>query len=268
MPESPRKIVSNEIGALQRIAIEPSSFAISPTETMYFDDKNPAMYHFHGKSAMRLVFGVMALVGRDRSSIASILDFACGHGRVTRYFRSCFPAAAIVASDVDEGGVRFCADTFEVEPHISSANVESIDFGRTFDLIWVGSLLTHVDIPNWYRFMDSWKRSLNPDGILIFTYASTYVRYLAKGGEFANLNQENLARALQSCDDSGFGYMPYSPGANFGQTFATEQWVANFMARYPELRTVVHFERGWGARQNVVAVTLDQVASLIAGAGV
>lgn len=266
MPQSPRQIVSQEIGELQKIAIVPTSTAISRAETMPFDDKNPEMYFFHGKSAMRLILGTLALLGRDRAEIDSILDFACGHGRVTRFFNSCFPQATLVVSDIDQAGVQFCAETFQAEPHISSANVESIDFGRKFDLIWVGSLMTHVDIPDWYRLLDLWQRSLNPNGILIFTYASAYVRYLAKGGEFANLNKAHLARALQSYDESGFGYMPYRPGANFGQTFASEQWVANFMTRFPELRTVVHFERGWGARQNVLAVTLDQVASLVASA--
>lgn len=265
MNDTPRDHVSSEIGALQKIALEPASRAISPGETMMFDPAHPEMYFFHGKSAMRLVFGALQLLGRERASVNHILDFACGHGRVTRYFRSAFPHAAITASDVDEPGVRFCAETFAAEPHVSTSGpIEAIDFGKKFDLIWVGSLLTHVDIPDWYRFVDLWQRSLNPGGILLFTYASTYVRYLARGGEFANLDQAALARALQAFDESGFGYLPYTPGAGFGQTFASEAWVAQFMSRYPALRGVLHFERGWGARQNVVAVTLDRVGELIA----
>jgi SAM-dependent methyltransferase len=265
MNDTPRDLVSREIGALITIPIEPASHAISAGETMTFDPARPEMYFFHGKSAMRLVLSVLSLLGRDSASVGSILDFACGHGRVTRYFRSCFPQAAIMASDVDQAGVKFCADTFGAEPHISTGgSIEAIDFGKKFDLIWVGSLLTHVDIPEWYRFVDLWQRSLKPGGVLIFTYASTYVRYLARAGEFGNLDQTALARATQAFDESGFGYMPYKPGGSFGQTLASEQWVANFMSRYPALRSVLHFERGWGARQNVMAVTLDRVGALIA----
>ena len=265
MNDTPRDLVSSEIGSLQKIQVEPSSRAISAGETMTFDPAHPEMYFFHGKSALRLVFGALSLLGRERASVGHILDFACGHGRVTRYFRSGFPHASIMVSDVDEAGVRFCAETFTAEPHFStSGKIEAIDFGKKFDLIWVGSLLTHVDIADWYRFVDLWQRSLNPGGVLIFTYASTYVRYLARGGEFGNLDQALLARATQAFDESGFGYMPYAPGGGFGQTFVSERWVANFMSRYPALRGVLHFERGWGARQNVVAVTLDRVGELIA----
>ncbi|MFM9865667.1 MAG: class I SAM-dependent methyltransferase [Micropepsaceae bacterium] len=264
MAENPRNLVSSEIVTLQNIQIEPSSRLISSGETMAFDAAHPELYFFHGKSAMRVVFGTLALLGRDRSSVSSILDFACGHGRVTRYFRSSFPAASIVVSDVDGAGVTFCATTFEAEPHISaSVEIEAINFHRQFDLIWVGSLLTHVDVEDWHRFMRLWRRSLNPGGILIFTYASSYVRYLAQGGEFANLDQSALTRAVSSFDDTGFGYLPYTPNGTFGQTFATEQWVSNFLGQYPALRSVLHFERGWGARQNVVAVTLDEVAEII-----
>ncbi len=264
MADTPRDLVSNEIGALIGIPIEPCSRAISPGETMFFDPGHPELYFFHGKSAMRLVFGTLSLLGRERTSVSSILDFACGHGRVTRYFRSCFPHASIVASDVDAAGVKFCAETFEAVPHISTSDrIEAINFERSFDLIWVGSLLTHVDAADWHRFLALWERSLNPGGILIFTYASTYVRYLAAGGEFANLDQAALAHATRSFDESGFGYLPYAPGGNFGQTFASEPWVSDFMARYPALRSVLHFERGWGARQNAVAATLDRVAQLV-----
>lgn len=265
MVETPREFVSSEIAALQNIQIEPSSRLISPGETMAFDAAHPELYFFHGKSAMRLVLGTLSLLGRDPTTIGSILDFACGHGRVTRYFRSCFPGASIVASDIDSAGVNFCAATFQAEPHVSvSDEIEAIGFGRQFDLIWVGSLLTHVDIPDWHRFVNLWLRSLKPGGILVFTYASSYVRYLARGGEFANLDQPALARALRAFDDSGFGYLPYAPGGNFGQTFVTEQWVSNFLGQYPALRSVLHFERGWGARQNVVAVTRDKIAEILA----
>lgn len=235
---------------------------------MAFDAAHPDLYFFHGKSAMRLLLGTLSLLGRDPANVSSILDFACGHGRVTRYFRSCFPGASVVASDIDKAGVDFCAATFGAVPHVSTnKDIEAIDFGRHFDLIWVGSLLTHVDIPDWHRFMTLWQRSLNPGGLLVFTYASTYVRYLAQGGEFKNLDQPALARAVSAFDSSGFGYLPYAPGGSFGQTFATEQWVSNFLAQYPALRGVLHFERGWGARQNVVAATRDKVAEIVSAGG-
>jgi SAM-dependent methyltransferase len=254
----PRDIVTEEFLSLVNAPGDPGPFPISQTDPMGAVD-NPPAYFAAGKSALRLVDGALTLLGRDRESIRSILDFPSGHGRVLRFFRQAFPWAHLTASDIDEEGVRFCNETFDAVPHVSSKNIEGIEFARKFDLIWVGSLLTHVNHQDWYRFVNLWTRSLAPGGILLFTYASTFVRYLAATDEFG-LEESMLRRAVHDYDETGFGFAPYQPGGKYGQTFATEQWVNGVLARFPELRQVVHFERGWNTRQNVVAVTLDELA--------
>jgi hypothetical protein len=55
-----------------------------------------------------------------------------------------FPEAAITASDLYQRHVDFCVRAFGVEGHISSDDLSAVDFGRRFDLIFCGSLLTHV----------------------------------------------------------------------------------------------------------------------------
>lgn len=258
-----QSIVAKEIGQMQSIPATCSNSEISPGDTMYHRD-HPEVYFSHGKSAIRLLDGALALLGRQRESIRSILDFPCGHGRVTRFLRGTFSHAHIVASDIDEQGVRFCSRAFGVEGHLSSPRLHEIEFDRHFDLIWVGSLLTHVDVTNWHEFMRLWKRSLAPNGLLAFTYASSYVRYLARIGEFAHLDAAGLRRATMAFDECGFGYVPYTAGGDYGQTFASEHWVSGFMAGQPELRTVLHFERGWAGRQNVYLASLDEAAALLA----
>src|SRR5437588_824000 len=38
-----------------------------------------------------------------------------------------------------------------------------------YDLIWVGSLLTHLDAPRWSVFFELFGSALAPDGVCVFT---------------------------------------------------------------------------------------------------
>jgi hypothetical protein len=44
-----------------------------------------------------------------------------------------------------------------------------IPIRETFDLIWVGSLLTHLDEPLWHEFLAFHVDRLNPQGLLVLT---------------------------------------------------------------------------------------------------
>ena len=84
--------------------------------------------------------------------MSEILDLPCGHGRVMRWLRATFPKASLTACDIDGDGVSFCAETFGARPALSSTDPEDLVLG-TFDLIWCGSLLTHLRPGDWDRWL-------------------------------------------------------------------------------------------------------------------
>jgi len=87
------------------------------------------------------------------------------------------------ACDLKREGVDFCASRFDAIPvyaHESPAENE-LERGR-FDLIWVGSLLTHLDAPRWREFLECFRQWLRPGGILVFsTQGQESYRHLATG---------------------------------------------------------------------------------------
>src|SRR5213594_4887489 len=117
------------------------STEISPDDTMYEGNRNH--YFSVGHSALRCIRTAMLL--SDKKGVGSILDFACGFGRVLRVLKSAFPAAELTASDVSRAAIDFCSRTLGAEPIQSSEYLEEIKINKTFDLIWVGSLLTHLE---------------------------------------------------------------------------------------------------------------------------
>ena len=249
--EKQKQAVSAEIGRIKRSPFPLRAFPISDAETMSYrgGDEN---YYFHGKSAGNLVDGALQLLYREKSDIETILDFPCGHGRVLRALRSSFPESRICACDLDRKGVDFCASTFNAQGVYSNPELE-VNFDELFDLIWCGSLLTHIDKDDWERFIQFFSRNMKDGGILIFTYAGSYVKELVKHGDHDYVDQEEATGAVRDYEFEGFGFMQYNThDYKYGRTICSPLWVRSFLDKHCTFRVLMHCERGWGARQDVV----------------
>lgn len=106
------------------------------------DDWHDGHYLSVGYSAMHII--VKALLANLRRPPRSVLDFPCGSGRVTRHLRAMFPDANIGACDLYGNHVDFCAAHFAATPFISRENVDELDLGAEWDLVFCGSLLSHL----------------------------------------------------------------------------------------------------------------------------
>ena len=114
---------------------------------------------------------------------ARVLDFGCGHGRVMRWIRAVFPEATIVASDRVRDGVDLCAKTFDAQPVYSNDAYEDIGLGGNFDMIWLGSVYTHLPMNLWHKMTQMLVNELAPDGLLAFSYAGPFVAQKIIEGE-------------------------------------------------------------------------------------
>src|SRR5205085_1205813 len=69
----------------------------------------------------------------------------CGYGRVLRFLVRRFPDARVTACELLPDAVRFCAATFNAIPAQSAYELDTLTLGARYDLIWCGSLATHLD---------------------------------------------------------------------------------------------------------------------------
>src|SRR5688572_19270091 len=95
---------------------------IAPDDHMYA--YNPDTYFLAGHQALRCIR--LALLAARRDTAESILDFACGKGRVLRTLKAAFPEAALTASDIWEEGVEFCSRVFGATGIVSKADPAEI----------------------------------------------------------------------------------------------------------------------------------------------
>jgi SAM-dependent methyltransferase len=220
---------------------------ISPNDAMFAGGR---VHYFKGaESGLRCVRLATAAAGKEE--IGSILDLPCGHGRVLRMLKAAFPSAALTASDIDPDGVDFCASTFGATPVYASEEPDDIELEDSFDLIWCGSLLTHLDAPRFTGFLSLFERLLAREGLLVFTTCGPHVvDGLRKRKLKRDLGLGEAARkaALADYERGGFGFAPYLADTDYGISLASPGWVCAQLAALPSLRLVSYVERGFGAR--------------------
>ncbi|MGE0724544.1 MAG: trans-aconitate 2-methyltransferase, partial [Alphaproteobacteria bacterium] len=209
---------------------------VSPDDQMVlrFDDATMArigeaswqdQYFRVGEAGLRAVVRAMLLA--EKTSLGSILDLPCGHGRVLRMLRAAFPQARIVACDLDRGGVEFCARTFGAVPVVSAADPRAIPVEGDFDLIWCGSLLTHFDARRYRAFVDWFIDRLAPEGLLVFTNHGRWS--LDYHRTYPYIAEDRFQRIAADVAASGFGYADYPDQSGYGISIARPSWVAGLV---------------------------------------
>jgi SAM-dependent methyltransferase len=224
---------------------------ISPNDGM-FDPAYPAAYFEIGDSALCTIQLAMAAAGKE--TVGSLLDFPCGHGRVLRTLSSAFPDAQLTACDIDRDGVDFCAGTFGATGVYSDEDLSAVDLDGGFDLIWVGSLFTHLPDARWWPFLDFLVERLAPNGVLVLTTHGRWCAQQIRKGEsaFGGTREERL-RMLRGYDATGFGFAGSGPHEAYGTSLSTPAAVVERLQVAEDLRLLIYLERGWGRYQDVVA---------------
>jgi SAM-dependent methyltransferase len=223
---------------------------------------NDMMYEGHAtwyfSSGYSALFCIrQALDKAGKRAVTSILDFACGHGRVLRSLAANFPEAALTAVDTNKSGVDFCAKVFGAEPVYSNIDFSNLVFDAKFDLIWVGSLFTHLYAERWSIVLELLRSVLTEDGLLIFsTHGSDAERRLRDRQVLLfNLEPERIEKIFDGYDKRGFGYSDYRRYPGYGVSLSSARWVTQQLNKV-SLEPVLHQEKGWDNFQDVWAVRL------------
>jgi SAM-dependent methyltransferase len=232
---------------------------IGPGDEMY-----KAEHHDHyfraGRSALRCIGVAMLAAGKEDAEDAprKILDLPSGHGRIMRALKAAFPEASLTACDINHDGVEFCAEVFGATPAVSQPRGDDVDLQDRFDLIWCGSLLTHLNRDKWPGFLSLFQRSLAPGGLVVFSVFGSYAAERMRSREFTyRMSDNELASILPAYDKRGFGYSDYPGLKDSGMSLASPSWVTAQLRLLPRLRLVNYTERAWhsgaNSHQDVVA---------------
>jgi SAM-dependent methyltransferase len=204
-----------------------------------------------GRSALKVIS--QAMIAARKVDMRSILDLPCGAGRVTRHLAAFFPDVELYVADLDRAGAQFAARNFGALV-IDTAADFSTQPGRQFDLIFVGSLVTHFDRAMFMAALRWFSQALAPGGILIVT----------THGRRADFIETNVHHHLgsrwtgvrETWPNSGFIFAETERRGrlSYGFSFTRPFWIMGAAEALPEMRILGYQEAAWGDHQDVLCL--------------
>jgi len=220
---------------------------ISERDGMYSGHRDH--YFAVGTSALAVIEAARSLAGGPAPR--RILDLPCGHGRVTRTLRAAWPEAEITACDIDRDGVDFCRDTFGCTPVYGDADFARVTFPEPFDLIWVGSLVTHLPEARTRDFLGWAAGLLREGGMLVVTFHGRFVAGRIDAVPYG-VDAERVPGMVADWAAAGYGYADYPNQDGYGISLIRPEWMIGRLAELG-LSVLLLSERRWDHHHDVVA---------------
>jgi trans-aconitate methyltransferase len=223
---------------------------IAPEDQMFVAGQE-AHYFSVGEDGLN---NVLASLVRSRcQNVNHILDLPCGHGRVARHLRAAFPNATISFCDIDGAGVNFCSQKFGGHPIYSRAELTQVVLGGPFDVIWIGSLFTHVDEARTQRWLRYLCTQLNQDGILLATFHGVWAREVQER-HYKMIGEKEWTAILEQTERTGFGYARYPGPDDYGISLSRPSKLIDIASAIENIKILSYTERGWADHHDVLTI--------------
>jgi len=235
-------LAANELSLLERVNLDTHL-----NDTMYVRYAGQ-QYLTAGLSAMRCIEA--ALNGKRPGRI---LDFPCGYGRVLRFLKIRFPESKITACDIDPEAVKFC-QTFGVNGVPSNVEL-TIDLPNDFDLIWCGSLVTHLNRPRVAALLRFFSEHLSTGATCVFSaHGEQAATWMQDGTQTCGLSEAARWTALDGYRRTGFGYVDYD-GQAYGISLTSKKVIEEMAAHSGDWHETSFLEHGWDGFHDVYGFT-------------
>lgn len=222
---------------------------IAPEDQMYAS--GPSWYFGVGESGLMCI--LRALVAAELGSVGSLLDLPSGHGRVTRHIRAALPKARLAVCDLDESGVAFCARQWNCEPIFSEPDLSSVKLRGPYDVIWVGSLFTHVDEPRTRAWLGHLVNALGDGGVLVCTWHGRW-SLVVQESYWPMIDEPSWQCIVSGYRQTGYGFAPYKNSDSYGVSLSDPAWVVDAVGAIEGVRLLAYAERGWADNHDVLVV--------------
>ena len=107
--------------------------------------------------------------GFPLADATSVLEFACGWGRVTRHLVHLLDRSRLTVSDVDAAAVRFVCNKLDVRGFSSAIDPRDVRHRARYDVILIVSLFSHLPLADWGPWLGRLGELLEPGGALVFS---------------------------------------------------------------------------------------------------
>lgn len=238
-----------------------ASQEISQFDTMFHeiphDDKS--WYFTNAQETFTFFNRYFELLNMDLASFKTVLDYGSGFGRLTRYFVALYGADNVIACDTSKRAVDFVTATLGCIGVRAEPPFDRIEFPKKADLIFAGSLFTHIPLSGWREVLNLFDQSLSRNGHIVMTTAGEHVvRDLQGGGRRFGIDEAEVTALVSTFEQEGYAFAGYPGDADLtgrrkqaGRCVSSNAWVSRFIERETPFRVKAFFERGWSNRQDI-----------------
>ena len=223
---------------------------LAPHDGMYHG--NDTHYLCCGASALNVILAAQTLARSPAPE--SILDFGAGAGRVTRWLAAAHEAARISTCDLREEDMEFNRRVFGAEAWVAGTEVDILTAPATYDLIWLGSVATHLSATKVELLLDKMLSWTNEGGVVAMSLHGRYARKRQSELGFDYIDDETWRQITVDYDALGFGYADYEGQDGYGISLTKLSWAAELVEARPSIRLITLSEKVWDDHHDVLTV--------------
>ena len=127
------------------------------------------LYFATGRQIFEAVAGVVAWRFQGFGGVRSLLDFASGYGRSTRFLVEALAPGKITVAEIDPAAVRFQEETFGVRGAAAGPEPESLALDGSFDVVVASSFFSHLPAARFEAWLARLYALVAGGGVLIFS---------------------------------------------------------------------------------------------------
>ena len=208
------------------------------------------LYYSKGWQIFQTVRNVAGWHFGGLAEVDSLLDFAGGHGRVTRFLIGELDPGRICISEIHADAVAFQREYFGVEGLLSASGPLDFSCGRRFAFVVASSFFSHLPRVSFQEWMATLLRCVDRQGVFLFSTLGTEL-----------LSDEPRERPdevlfLQESETNRLDKEAY------GTTYVTEGFVRETVRQVAkESWAVARFPRGLCGLQDVYVVAARDAGS-------
>lgn len=229
------------------------SLNLSSVDHMYEPEKEGSNIHYFtvGLQASLIIEKCLGIINKHK--VEQVLDFGCGYGRVLRFLINQFPKAQITGCELEEKYTDFCKEAFGVETFQSKVNFNELPRDKKYDVIWAGSVFTHLSASKAEELFEYFNEVLNVDGVAIFT---THGRFCEDRLKSHGYGLSRIGKKITEYQYKilGYGYQDYPFAKGYGVSLMKPSWFMKFIKGYENIELVTYSEQYWDRHQDVICV--------------
>lgn len=210
--------------------------------------KGATGYNYHNNGATDFMrFSKLAERHGVDIRTASVLDWGCGCGRLTRYFLS--SGTDVSGIDIDAENIAWCTANLHPQAfHVTDLAPPTRFADGTFDLVIANSVLSHLTLDSTRKWVDEVHRVLKPGGLALLSYhgdfslagfcskTEDFVRKVAASGFNADIKAQEVNDVISDPEYYRHTFMTDAFAIDmFSRRFKVEQRVPGLVSRFQNL---------------------------------